>query len=321
MPGISLNRDGARCVLLLSCLGDGDTGGGLLLYDGQATRILDRNACTGLTTHGNTVVRTLWSPHQEHTGSRIQVIGPSGLREIVVPGFTDPHDILWTGQHYAAVSAYDDAILWVAPDGSFTRRLQFSGGGDAWHLNCLLQAGGKLLATAFGRYSTPRGWHERRSEPAGMLFAVETGEDILTQLHCPHSPRLDSEGLYVCSSMTSQVALYDWRTLAPLRQVQLEGWTRGIGITDDFVLVGESVNRNQSSDTRGATVAILDRETLKLRSRLRLPFREVYDLLPVPDGLGAGVARSLEREVPVGDSSLLSARDARQADHPALERR
>lgn len=274
-----------------------------MLYDGRTIEILDRTASTGLTTHGNTVARIFWAPHQEHSNTRIQVIEPSGLREIDLPGFTDPHDLLWTGQEYAAVSALDDCIFWVAPDGSFVRRLQFGEGGDAWHLNCLLNVNGKLMATAFGRYCAPRGWHENRDEPAGMLFAVETGEDILTRLHCPHSPRLESEGLYVCCSMTSQVVLYDWRTLGPVRQVQLGGWTRGLAVTDDFVFVGESVNRNQSSDTRGATVAVLDRDTLKLQSRFQLPFREVYDLLPIRDALGASVVRCLEREEPVNTVS------------------
>jgi hypothetical protein len=285
MERIRLKRNSTDCLLLMSCLGDGDTGGGLLLYDGETTRIIDRTASTGLTTHGNTVARIFWAPHQEQENTRIQIITPHGYRIVDLPGFTDPHDLFWTGREYAAVSSLDDCILWVDPYGSVVRRCQFGGGGDAWHLNCLVTVNGRLLATAFGRYSTPRGWHERRHEAGGMLFDVNTGEDILTGLHCPHSPRIEPEGLYLCCSMPSEVTLYDWRTLAPIRQVRLEGWTRGLAVTDDFILVGESVNRNQSSETRGATVAVLDRDNLKLRSRFQLPFREVYDLLPVRSDL------------------------------------
>ncbi|MBZ5622318.1 MAG: hypothetical protein LAQ69_26840 [Acidobacteriia bacterium] len=124
--------------LLASCLGDGDTRGGLLYYDGKSWIGLDDVSTAGLFVGGDELVRLLWAPHQVADSTAVLHYSARGFeRHTRIQGFTDPHDILWDGTHYVAVSAFQDSVVWVAPDGEVVRRYQPSPGGDRWHLNCL----------------------------------------------------------------------------------------------------------------------------------------------------------------------------------------
>ena len=158
-------------------------------------------------------------------------------------------------------------------------------------MNSLLMHEGVLYATAFGRSSEPRGWAERKHEGTGILFRPDTGEDILTGLCCPHTPRFESNQWIVCNSAGSELKAFsvDGGLAA---NVQLRDWVRGIAITDKYLLVGESVNRLLTSEVRGAAIAVLDRKTWQVLGRLRLPFREVYDLVLASPELVGGILRS-----------------------------
>jgi hypothetical protein len=147
-----------------------------------------------------------------------------------------------------------------------------------------------LYATAFGRFEQPRGWVGHQQAGTGVLFRPDTGEDILTGLYCPHSPRFESGQWIVCNSARSELKAF--AAGAPVQTVQLQDWVRGLAIADTYILVGESVNRQLSEDVRGATVAVLDRNTWTVLGRLHLPFREVYDLVLVSPELLKGVLGS-----------------------------
>jgi acetolactate synthase-1/2/3 large subunit len=150
---------------------------------------------------------------------------------------------------------------------------------------------GVLHATAFGRFEQPRGWRGHQREGTGMLFRLDTGEDILTGLCCPHTPRFELSHWIVCESVNSELRAFNAKGEI-IKCVQLQNWVRGLAVTDQYVLVGESVNRQLTGDVRGATVAVLDRKEWTVLGRLRLPFREVYDVVLVSRELLDGIARS-----------------------------
>jgi hypothetical protein len=124
-----------------------------------------------------------------------------------------------------------------------------------------------------------------------MLFRLDTGEDVLSDLCCPHTPRFESDQWIVCNSASSELKVFSAGGEL-IQCVQLRDWVRGLAITDRYVLVGESVNRQLTGDVRGATVAILDRKTWTVLGRLKLPSREVYDLVLASPKLLEGVLRS-----------------------------
>lgn len=239
------------------------------------------------------LVRVLWAPSQVAEGSLILHYDRTGLRRCLqVPSLTDPHDLLWDGSHYIAVSSMKNAISWYDRNGEMTRCFQPVTGDDCWHVNCVALENGVLYATAFGRFNESRGWVGHRHSGAGMLFRVDTGEDVIGGLCCPHSPRREGQGWLLCSSSTSELLVVDDTAPGHPRRIALQDWTRGIAITDNHILVGESVNRLQTQDVRGAHVAILDRRTYQVLGRLLLPYRAVYDLVMVSDELLSGLQRA-----------------------------
>lgn len=289
---LSLTLHGSPVTLVASCLGDEDTGGGLLYYDGTDWIAIDNVSTTGLYVSGHELTRMLWAPSQAASGTSILHYNSEGLvRTVTIEGFTDPHDVLWDSSHYVAVSSHQNAVVWVDADGTTVRRFQPAQEPDAWHLNSLLLRDNILYGTAFGRFPQSRGWDGHQRDGSGMLFRMDTGEDVLTGLCCPHTPRFEAGQWIVCNSATSEIAVYTV-TGELVRTVKLQDWARGVAVSDRYLLVGQSVNRQLTREVRGATVAVVDRDTWTVAGRLQLPFREVYDLVLVSPSLLQGILRS-----------------------------
>ena len=203
---ILLRKNGEPAFLLASCLGDGDTGGGLLFFDGTIWCQVDGTSTTGLFYDGRSLTRVLWAPSQTANDTAILRYDGDGLRTFTrVNGLSDPHDVIWNGSEYIAVSSASDSILWIDPSGEVRRRFQPASGNDCWHLNSLFLDSDRLVACAFGRFEQPRGWAEHKVDGSGILFDPETGEDVLTGLCCPHTPRRLGGKWLVCSSARSQL--------------------------------------------------------------------------------------------------------------------
>jgi Domain of unknown function (DUF4915) len=289
---LALTLHGEPVILVASCLGDGDTGGGLLYHDGQSWICIDDVSTTGLFVSGNELIRMLWAPSQVAGGTSILHYNTMGvLRHLTVDGLTDPHDVLWDGRHYVAVSSSQDSLVWIGVEGGIIRRFQPACGDDCWHLNSLFLHEGVLYATAFGRFEEPRGWVGHQRDGTGMIFRVDSREDVQTGLCCPHTPRFESNRWIVCNSVTSELKAFS-ASGELLKSAPLQDWVRGLTIADEYLLVGESVNRQLRNEVRGATVAFLDRHTWAVLQRLTLPFREIYDLVLVSPELLGGVLRS-----------------------------
>src|SRR5580704_7448034 len=138
MMNLVLSLLGQPVILVASCLGDGDTGGGLLYYDGQAWIKIDDVSTTGLFVSGDELIRMLWAPSQVADRTSILHYSTDGYaRQVTVEGLTDPHDVLWDGQHYVAVSSINDSVLWITAEGSVVSRFKPARGDDCWHLNSL----------------------------------------------------------------------------------------------------------------------------------------------------------------------------------------
>ena len=288
-----LSISGQPVSILLSCLGDGDTGGGLVVFDGAGLTVIDRVSTTGMSTCDGQLVRMLWAPSQTDTGTTIVHYDRDGIRNrFWVPGLVDPHDMLWTGSEYVAVSSLLDSVLWIDRNGVIRASKQFASGQDCWHLNCLASDGESLYATCFGRFDEPRAWKSTLKLGTGVLFDLERGTDVVGSLCCPHSPRQYDGEWAICCSSTSELRFFKSGATAPSRTVVLKDWVRGLLRTDHYYVVGESVNRLQTEEVRGATVAFLDRVTLECVGRITLPFRAVYDIVPATEELLAAIKRS-----------------------------
>lgn len=279
--------------LIISGLGDGDTGGGLFAIDGRTCQPIDRLSTTGLTCADGNLHRLLWSD-QSSSGELLTYDRGGVARYCRVDSMIDPHDLLWDGTHFVIVSSGTNSILWVAPDGQIVRRWEAPGNRDAWHLNCLQMLGNRLCVSAFGRFAGHRGWSGKlRTEKPGILFDLVTGEDVLTGLSAPHTPRMLDGSVILCNSAESELLLANLTTRQINRRLKLTGWTRGLAFTDDVIFVGESANRlDTSMGLPSAQITVLCRRTWQILHRFPVPCREVYDLVMVPadlvDGLKLG---------------------------------
>jgi acetolactate synthase I/II/III large subunit len=286
-------------VLVASCLGDGDTGGGLFSFDGQTVERIDRLSCTGLWYGDGRFARLL---HTLATDDIIELL-VYDKRGVVsyarIDDVTDPHDVLWDGSAYLVVATATNSILWIAPSGQIIRRWKAEGDGDAWHLNGLVVRDGILHVSAFGKFRHNREWNENRQLKSGIVFELESGRVVLSDLDCPHTPRFLDGTWVICNSGNHELLRIDPGTGQIIGQVALRGWTRGMAVTDDTLFIGESINRDDRYSGAMASIAMVDRRSFTLIGRHALSCREVYDLVMVPEsmlqGMKSGFATSHTR--------------------------
>jgi Domain of unknown function (DUF4915) len=129
-------------------------------------------------------------------------------------------------------------------------------------------------------------------EGAGIVFDVASQELVLTGLTAPHNPQHIANGWLVCNSGTGEVLEFDEQGV-PRRGVELGGWTRGLVLLDDLLLVGLSARRDESAPSATAELVVLDRDSFAERERFTLPCREIYDLALAPAAFAEGLRRGL----------------------------
>ena len=182
------------------------------------------------------------------------------------------------------------ASFWLSALGEIVRRWPAPGDGDAWHLNSLVQADGRLYAAAFGRFEHHRGWTDHKDDGSGIVFDVDSGRDVLTGLDRPHHPRRLDGSWVVCNSGQRELLEFDEGGRA-LRRLELRSWTRGLAVADGTLFVGESSTREGSDEGLEATIAIVSRKDWSVRDRIVLPCEEIYDVVVAPPELVEGVRR------------------------------
>ena len=287
MPGRSHDED----VLVVSAFGD-DSGGGLFAVDGARVEEIDRISSTGLAVADGRVARFLRSPVEVDSGSELLLYDERGVeRYLRLDAVTDPHDVAWDGHHFVAVASFTNSIVWFGPSGNVARTWRAPGNGDAWHLNSLCADNGRIYVCAFGRFERHRDWSRRGSKGRGLVFELETGEEVLTGLDQPHTPRRLGDGWLVCNSASQELLLVGSRSPHPLARVELRGFTRGIAVDDDVVFVGESTRRDEAAPDGSASIAVVSSEDWSVVDRIALPADEIYDLVWVPSRLVDGLRR------------------------------
>lgn len=309
-------------MIIASGLG-ADTGGGLYaLRPGGVVETLDQLSTSGLATapDGARAVRFPWTDEDPTTeGEAILYDVRGALRYARIAELREPHTALWTDDDtLAVVSTLTNAILWLDADLRVVRRWAAPGTGDCWHLNSLTVADGRLVASAFGRFGEHRGWSAPGArEGAGIVFDVETGADVLTGLTAPHDPFHADGRWYVCNSGTQELwVLEDGR---PVDRVALGGWTRGLHVDEDRLLVGVSAPPLERSDLFAEVVA-LDRATRQPCERWTLPCRQVFALADASPalltGLTIGFATNAMRAAERDGTALLRLGDGARSDVP-----
>ena len=280
-----IRENGKPVVLLASCLGP-NTGGGLFAYDGGELERLDTLSTTGLTLHDGELARLLTAKGEETLGELL-LYDARGIKQYQRLDFLkDVHDIAWDGEAYLVVSTGNNTVYRISRSGAILSEWKLPGEGDACHLNCLALEGEHVWISAFGLFYKNREWLQHRDDGMGLIFDLRTGRRLITGLDCPHHLRFFDGALGVCNSASAEFLHMDPANGKILRKVQLNAWTRGVALSDDFIFVGES-NRASSAKER-TSIAILARKTWELLGRIPVGCDEIYDLLLVPPEIADG---------------------------------
>ncbi len=277
--------------LLATCAGDEDTGGGLCAFDGRELETIDRLSSAGLKAEHGRVVRMLRATLSAG-GGEFLVYDARGVRQYFrVDEMSDGHFLAWDGRHIIAASTGTNSILWINLAGEVERIWRMPGEDDSCHMNEVVLHEGRLYACVFGRYANYRGYKGHERSGHGHVFDLETGERVADGLCAPHSPRFLDGHWWVCNSMMGEVIEFETDGRTAKRIVKLDGFTRGMVASDDYIFVGESARRSDRGKVVGGSIAVVSRESFELVARVPLPFQEVSELAIAPAEMVGGLRK------------------------------
>lgn len=274
--------------LLITGAGDSDTGGGLCVFDGAHLEVIDRVSSSGMAVFDGKLARLLRAPLSTGGGEIVVYDHRGILNYLRIDELSDAHYLTWDGEHLVIASTGTNSIVWVSLGGKVVRETRFPGEDDSWHLNDVYLFEGRLHASALGKYSYYREYKEHLSRADGIVFDYASGDVVVAGLQGPHSPRYFDGAWTVCEALRNSIVQVDAETGERVREVKLKAFTRGMAVTDDYVIVGESVNRKSQNGTPKGSVAILRRSDFELVHRFDVPFREVSDIAVTPETLVNG---------------------------------
>jgi uncharacterized protein (TIGR03032 family) len=182
---------------------------------------------------------------------------------------------------------------------------------DRCHLNGMAMLNGKpKYATAFNQGNTHQSWRENVTK-TGILIDVETNEIILENLAMPHSPRIFNGQLYVLLSATGELIRVNPETRTYEVVVKMDGFVRGMDLYKDYLFVGLSKLRKNSSTfaeldfaeaANEAAVMILHLPTGSIMGKLsyQSSLDEIYDVHILGDKIRPNVLNTIRPDYKAG---------------------
>ena len=282
-------------VLLVTGSGPDRSGGFFVVDrdpDGSWTvEQLDRIRSFGITCEHGFLYRMLGPDSNAPAGAELLVYDAVGVVEYRrIDSLVDPHGIVWTGSHFAVPSPAQNGIALMDRCGAVADWIRLPGTGDAWHVNGVTVRAGRLCASAFGRFTTARGWSAGGAAGQGEVFDVENRQSLVDGLDCPHDPIFLDGAWIVCDSGAQRLVAVDERTREIARCIDLGAWTRGLAASTGSLFVGLSGER-YGTELRLGSVAVLDRRTWQSVARITLPCQEILTLARVPRTFLAALRR------------------------------
>jgi len=193
---------------------------------------------------------------------------------------------------------YNFSPYWMPP---FVDRLVSE---DRCHLNGMaLQNGIPKYATAFNQGNSFQSWRDNITK-TGVIFDLETNEVVAGNLAMPHSPRLFGDELYVLLSATGELIKININSGKYVVIVQLEGFVRGMSLHKDYLFVGLSKLRKNSStfgkldfakkaNQSGIMVVHLPTGSIAGKITYLSSLDEIYDVHILPDKIRPNILNTI----------------------------
>ena len=173
-------------------------------------------------------------------------------RTVYYTGQLDLHDMAFGRDGLLTVNTLFSCLARVSHDYSFEPLWQPPfvselSPEDRCHLNGVaMHQGVPRYVSALGQTNTPEGWRKDK-ERGGVLIEVASREIVAAELPMPHSPRLYGGKLYVLLSATGELAQVDINTGRYEVVNSLGGFVRGMAQHGDYLFIGLSKLRQNSS--------------------------------------------------------------------------
>lgn len=167
---------------------------------------------------------------------------------------------------------------------------------DACHLNGMALVNGKpKYATSFNQGNTAQSWRENITK-TGTLYDIDTNDVILDQLAMPHSPKIINGELYLLQSANGELIKVNPTDKTSELIYTFKGFARGMAYHNDYLFVGLSKLRKNSStfaelpfvdQAQEAGIVIIHLPTRSLVAKIsyQSSVDEIYEIQVLPNKL------------------------------------
>ena len=182
---------------------------------------------------------------------------------------------------------------------------------DRCHLNGMAMKDGlPKYATAFNQGNSHQSWRENVTK-TGVVFDVDTNEVIAENLAMPHTPRLFNNELYVLLSASGELVKIDVNTGRYDVIVKVDGFVRGMSLHKDYLFIGLSKLRKNSStfgkldfaekaNQSGVLVVHLPTGSIAGKITYLSSLDEIYDVHVIADKIRPNILNTLTPDYTLG---------------------
>lgn len=214
-------------------------------------------------------------------------------------GGVDIHDLKFGGDTFYGINTLFSCINTFDNQYSFTPYWKPSfiteiKPQDRCHLNgMVIQNGKPKYVTAFNQGNTPQSWRDNITE-TGVLIDVDNNNIVTSGLGMPHSPEMINDSLYVLLSATGKLIKINPSDGSQEEVIDLKGFVRGMGYYKDYLFIGLSKLRKNSStfakldiakhaNEAGIAIVHLPTGTLQGKITYHNSVDEIYDIEILPN--------------------------------------
>lgn len=186
-------------------------------------------------------------------------------KRVINGSFLDAHQIYCDGTNLYVTSTSANCVEVVNLSTSLVVEKNWTKyKADVNHINSIFKHSSDF-------WLTYHNWTPKTGIPSEI---VKVNSDLSKELErhtiqgagCLHNVVRIDNLIYTCSSQTHSLLVYDLNTNSLVKDIKLGYWLRGIGITDDYIVLGStSVSGNREGRLTGdSEVYLLDRPSLNI---------------------------------------------------------
>ncbi len=175
-------------------------------------------------------------------------------------GHIDVHDLHWIGDQLWGINTYFSCLVSIDHEFSWTPRWKPSFitdlvSEDRCHLNGMaVQDRRPKYVSALGKGNIKQSWRDNITQ-GGVVFDLDSDEIILSGLAMPHSPRVINGELYLLLTATGEIVKADPQTGKYEVINQINAFIRGMAFHHNFLFVGFSRLRKDSTTFKHLEIA------------------------------------------------------------------